>query len=177
MNLRWYYLIERPVYQKRVGCAPIAVTSQQQFMPNTSIADNALEIKAPASNLETTETPIRETVITGGQSVKDWAETSGFIELAHDYDKSNPNKVVDLGARVRENVNGKLFVTFTNKQNKAENIYFSQNEAALHVKGELISKGFFDDMQMLEVTYVDNGEMRLKLSKTSPRRTAVADLF
>ena len=177
MNLRWYYLIIRPVYQKRVDYLPSRNNSNNKFMENNNSAGSAPTVGAPATNVTNDATITRETVITGNHTVKEWTELSGFVELAHDYDKTNPNNVIDLGPRVRANTNGLLFVTFTNKQNKAENVYFSKNEALMHTEGEAIVKGFFEDLQVLEVTYVESGEMRLKLSKSSPRRTAVADLF
>ena len=89
------------------------------------------------------------------------------------------NNFVQVNNEVKTNVNGYPFVTFINKDNKAENIYFSKEESLNHKDGDPISvsDGFFDELQ---IAYTKNaeGEERIKLvGPGSSMRESLDDLM
>lgn len=83
---------------------------------------------------------------------------------------------VSVHKTVRENANGYPYVTFIDKDNKAENIYFSKSESDKHQAGNEIAKGFFDKLQIAETENAE-GEKRMKLVGTGSLRVTVEDLF
>lgn len=94
-------------------------------------------------------------------SVKDFVVSNGFE--VHD--------------EVRENTNGYPYVTFIDRNNEAENIYFSK-EASKQVKaGDRIAKGFFNPYLIAETTNAA-GEKRIKIVRAgSSTRLSAEDLF
>jgi hypothetical protein len=69
---------------------------------------------------------------------------------------------------VRENTNSYPFVTFINKDNQAENVYFSKAAAQDVTAGTPIVKGFFAGYS---IAYVQNdaNEQRIKIISNSER--------
>ena len=94
-------------------------------------------------------------------SVQDFMKSKGFVSIH----KS-----------VRKNANGYPYLTFINADNEAENIYFSKASGEDKEAGQLLYKGFFDKLNVAEVTNAD-GEVRMKIVGTSSERLGVEDLF
>ena len=85
-------------------------------------------------------------------------------------------KFVSVHKTVRENANGYPYVTFIDKDNKAENVYFSKSESNNYSAGKEIAKGFFDKLQIGETENAE-GEKRMKLVGTGSLRVTMEDLF
>jgi len=83
---------------------------------------------------------------------------------------------VSIHKAVRQNAKGYPYITFINKSNVAENVYFSINAGADKKEGDLIQRGFFDKINVAETKNAD-GEVRIKLVGTSTERLDLADLF
>tara|TARA_R110000796_G_scaffold118353_5_gene231999 strand:- start:8325 stop:8684 length:360 start_codon:yes stop_codon:yes gene_type:complete len=77
--------------------------------------------------------------------------------------------IIQVNPKVNANKNGYPFITFIDGDNKAENVYFSKSLAPSFPKDTAIVKGFFDDIQILNLKYED-GETRLKLSSKGGNR-------
>jgi len=73
------------------------------------------------------------------------------------------NNFVDIHKAVRENANGYPFLTFINKENKAENIYFSKRKASEVSAGQVVTSALMRDLQVVQYT-TDKGEPRTKLA-------------
>ena len=87
------------------------------------------------------------------QSVKEFCSIMNFVQIAPE---------------VRTNVNNYPYVTFINKDNVAENIYFS-SKAAMHVtKGQPITRQLMLTHQ-IAVVKNEKGEERTKLISLSDR--------
>jgi hypothetical protein len=83
--------------------------------------------------------------------------------------------LVEIVPQVRMNTSGYPYVTFIDRDNKAENIYFTIN-ASDTVEENMDLKLIAHDLQIVFVKNAD-GEDRIKLSRKSVSRLAVADLF
>ena len=83
--------------------------------------------------------------------------------------------IVSIVPTIRENANKYPYVTVINKDNVAENIYFSKEASKLLAQGEPINKGFFGRYQ---VGYTTNqaGEERVKFISNSAR-VSVEDIL
>jgi hypothetical protein len=77
--------------------------------------------------------------------------------------------ITQVNPKVAVNKNGYPFITLIDKDNKAENIYFSKTLAPSHPNGMEIVKGFFDSIQIVNLQY-ETGETRLKLSSKGGNR-------
>ena len=77
--------------------------------------------------------------------------------------------IIQVNPKVAVNANGYPFITFIDNANKAENVYFSKALAPNYPKDTPITKGFFDDIQVLSLKYED-GSTRLKLSSKGGNR-------
>jgi hypothetical protein len=87
------------------------------------------------------------------------------------------HNVAQVNKTVATNTNGYPFVTFINKDNVAENVYFGKKDAIKYPKDTPIAKGFFNTLQIAETKNAD-GEIRMKLcSKGAGNRLDVADLL
>lgn len=77
--------------------------------------------------------------------------------------------------KVRVNSSGYPYVTCIDKDNVAENVYFSKASSPLVSEGQVIAKGFFDKLQ---VGYTTNsaGEARIKFISNSDR-VSVMDIL
>lgn len=95
------------------------------------------------------------------ESVKDFMTSKNFTQVAK---------------TIRENSNNYPYITFIDKDNKAENVYFSKNLSKKYIAGEIIEKGFFDNIQ---IGYTKNaeGEIRTKLVSKESNRLDINDLF
>ncbi len=71
---------------------------------------------------------------------------------------------VQINSKIRANKNGRLFITFIDDKNIAENIYFDANSSVYYTEGQPIEKGFFSD---LRISYFTNasGDVRVKIIK------------
>lgn len=74
---------------------------------------------------------------------------------------------------VRENENGYPYITFMNKENKAENIYFSKNTSKGVALGMPVTKSMMSNYQ-IGITTNAKGEERVKLVT---KRADISDLF
>ena len=74
------------------------------------------------------------------------------------------NGFVQVHNEVRENVNGYPYLTFINRENIAENVYFSKKESENHEAGDPVSvaDGFFNDLR-IAYTINEAGEERVKI--------------
>jgi len=90
-------------------------------------------------------------------SIKDFAKSKGFMQLA---------------PTVRINTNGYPFITFIDSNNVAENIYFSKSAAEQVAEGTPVDKGLLARHQ-IGITTNAEGEERIKLISNSER----VDLF
>lgn len=86
------------------------------------------------------------------------------------------NDFVQIGTKIRANVNDYLYLTFINSENEALNVYFSVNasdevEEGQDVTGELLNS--------LQVFYVTNsqGDSRVKLGFKSSKRLNIFELL
>jgi hypothetical protein len=84
------------------------------------------------------------------------------------------NNIASTSKSVRSNTNGYCYVTFINKENKAENVYFSQKSEV--GAGDLVTKELFAQYEIGHCTNADN-EIRIKLIRKGGDRVDVADLF
>lgn len=86
-------------------------------------------------------------------SVNEFAKSKGFVQIA---------------SSVRKNTNGYPFVTFINKENVAENVYFSKRASGAVTENAPVTK---DMLKALQVALVKNeaGEERIKLISNSER--------
>ncbi len=94
------------------------------------------------------------------QTIQEFAKSKGFTQVA---------------PSVRENANKYPFITFIDKDNKAENIYFSKNAAKQVAVGTPVDKALLTTYQIGEATN-EAGEIRMKLISNS-ERLELADLF
>jgi hypothetical protein len=69
---------------------------------------------------------------------------------------------VSIHKTVRKNQEGLPYLTFIKVDNVAHNIYFSKEAGQDKQAGQLLYKGFFDKLNVAEVTNAD-GEIRLKI--------------
>lgn len=76
--------------------------------------------------------------------------------------------ITQVAAKVRTNANGYPFVTFINKANVAENVYFSKNAAVEVTDGMIVSKQMLTTHQ-IGMTVNASGEPRIKLISNSER--------
>ncbi len=76
--------------------------------------------------------------------------------------------ITQVSPVVRENVNGYPYITFINKDNVAENIYFSKAGAKAVSSGSVVDKAL---LQGFQIGLVKNeaGEDRVKLISNSDR--------
>lgn len=93
--------------------------------------------------------------------VMDWMKSHNFTQVSN---------------VVRENENGYPYVTFINADNKAENVYFSKNQAPNYAAGDAIERGFFSGLQIV-LTVNSSGELRTKLGSATGNRVDIGDLF
>lgn len=94
------------------------------------------------------------------QSIMVFAAAKGFESVA---------------PKVRVNKNGYPYLTFIDKDNVAENIYFSKNGAALVTEGQTVDKTLLDQFQVGETTN-GTGEVRMKLI-TNSERVSLSAMF
>jgi len=94
------------------------------------------------------------------QTIKDFCKSKGFTQVA---------------PSVRENTNKYPFITFIDKDNKAENIYFSKAGAKQVAVGTPVDKALLTTFQIGYATN-EQGEVRIKLISNS-ERLELADLF
>ena len=84
---------------------------------------------------------------------------------------------VEIHKSVRENTNGYPFVTFMDKNNKAENIYFTKSQSANFAEGMLLTPSIMKDLQIAVVKNAQ-GEERIKLcGKGESNRLSLDDLL
>lgn len=88
-------------------------------------------------------------------SIKDYAASKNFTQAA---------------THVRTNVNKYPFVTFINKDNVAENIYFSKQSAKNVTEGQAVTKELLTTHQIAIVKNANNEE-RVKLIGNTERVT------
>ncbi len=81
---------------------------------------------------------------------------------------TSSKEFVSVVPKIRVNTHGYPFVTLINKENKAENIYFSKSASASLKADEAITKGFFDKYQVAD-TVNAQGEARVKFIGNSER--------
>ena len=87
------------------------------------------------------------------QTLKEFCVSRGFTQFA---------------PSVRVNTNGYPFVTFIDKDNKAENIYFSKASSKGVDAGVVVNKALFAGFQ-IGLTTNAQGESRVKLISNSER--------
>lgn len=104
--------------------------------------------------METTTKPTTNLKV---ESIKDFAKSKGFMQLA---------------PAVRINTNGYPFITFIDSNNVAENIYFSKAAAEQVDEGTPVDKTLLSRHQ-IGITKNADGEERVKLISNSER----VDLF
>ena len=104
------------------------------------------------------ETVIKAPIVS--MTIKEFAGQKGFTQLA---------------PAVRVNTNGYPFLTFIDKDNKAENIYFSKKAAQGVAAGQVVTKDFLACYQ-IGVTKNEAGEERIKLISNS-ERVNLADML
>lgn len=75
---------------------------------------------------------------------------------------------VQLGKSIRTNNNGYPFITFIDKDNKAENIYFSKAAGESVGAGQPVTKDLLATLQVATTQNAD-GETRIKLISNSDR--------
>lgn len=113
----------------------------------------------------TTETAQGASVATSTKAttltVQEFMKSQGFVSVV---------------AVVRTNTNNYPYVTFINKDNEAENLYFSKKAAEDVDAGDEIAKGFFDPYVMV-LAKNEAGEQRWKISSGNSLRIDAADLF
>lgn len=87
------------------------------------------------------------------ESVKEFAKSKGFVSIV---------------PTVRANEHGYPYITFIDKDNKAENIYFSRAAAQAVPAGTVVDKALLEKYQ---IGYTKNaaGEERIKLISNSTR--------
>ena len=87
------------------------------------------------------------------------------------------NNFIQIGNHVRVNQNGYPYVTFINKDNRAENVYFSKKASETVGEGKAIQAGFFKPFN-INPTVNETGEVRIKLGLIGEStRVDIADLF
>lgn len=139
------------------GIPPFLLNNNLIKKPSLVLSNIATNYLIP-SFMSTTQ--ISNPLVTS--SVQDFMQTGSFTQV-HNV--------------VRENANHYPYVTFINKDNIAENIYFASTIAHNYEAGMRIEKGFFSDLQIGFTTNV-NGETRTKLVPIgSSSRLALTDLF
>lgn len=78
---------------------------------------------------------------------------------------------------VRTNANGYPYLTFINKENVAENVYFAKTISADYKKDQAVVKGFFTGLQ-IGYTTNEAGEERTKIIPIgNGTRLETSDLF
>jgi hypothetical protein len=77
---------------------------------------------------------------------------------------------------VRHNVNGYAYLTFINKDNQAENIYFSKGASEELMEGQVVDKDFLANYEIMDTTNAD-GEVRTKLVRKGGTRLELAELW
>lgn len=92
-------------------------------------------------------------------TVKEYMTTTGYVSVV---------------PFVRVNTNGYPYITFIDKDNVAENIYFSKNAAMKVAANDKIARGFFEPF-CIAITKNAAGEERIKISTSE--RLSVEDLF
>jgi uncharacterized protein YbcV (DUF1398 family) len=83
-------------------------------------------------------------------------------------------QMVQIVPRVRENINGYPYITFIDKDNHAENIYFSKGTGSTVAAGNVVDKALMSKLQ-IAFTKNDAGEERIKL--VSNERVDIMDLL
>lgn len=76
---------------------------------------------------------------------------------------------------IRRNTNGYAFLTFTNSDNKAENIYFSKTMSDSLTEGEKVSIDFLRSLKACN-TVNAAGESRWKLTDSAGSRVELSAL-
>jgi hypothetical protein len=94
-------------------------------------------------------------------SIQEFAQSKGFVQI---------NKAVAV------NTNGYPFLTFINKDNVAENVYFSKGSSAEVGAGQVVDKDFLSNYEIAETINVDK-EVRTKLVRKGGNRLSLLDLF
>jgi len=84
---------------------------------------------------------------------------------------------LDLVPKVRANKNGYPFITFVDKANVANNIYFGKTCASDYPEGREVKKGFFDDIRFVLVNYEDDRESQWKMTNNRGDRVTGEELF
>jgi len=84
---------------------------------------------------------------------------------------------LDLVPTVRTNENGYPFITFVDKANVANNIYFGKTCAEEFPEGTDIKPGFFNDIQFVLVTYEDDREPQWKMTNNKGPRVTGESMF
>ena len=92
--------------------------------------------------------------------VKEFASSKNFISIS---------------PTVRTNTNNYPYLTFIDKDNKAENIYFSKESAKLVGVGQVVDKQMLTSFMIAE-TKNAAGELRIKLVSNS-QRVSLEDLL
>ena len=95
------------------------------------------------------------------QSLKEFAAERGFIQVI---------------PKVRENVNGYLYLTFVDAENSATNVYFSINAAEEREAGEPLTGNILKTISVVETTNAD-GETRHKLTTGGGERIDLASIL
>jgi hypothetical protein len=98
----------------------------------------------------------RETI-----SIKDYAQQKGFVQI---------NKAV------RFNINKYAYITFIDKDNKAENVYFSKGASEELMEGQVVDKDFLSKYEIMDTTNAE-GEVRTKLVRKGGNRVDLSDLW
>ncbi len=83
--------------------------------------------------------------------------------------------IVHVAKHVRENQKGYPFITMIDKDNVAENIYFSKKAAETVTVGTVVDKGLMKGF-MIGYTKNEAGEDRIKIISNS-ERVEITDLF
>lgn len=86
-------------------------------------------------------------------TIKEFCSNKGFVQL---------------GKSVRTNTNGYPFITFIDKDNKAENVYFSKSASQSVGAGQLVTKDLLSTLQVA-TTQNAEGQVRIKLISNSER--------
>lgn len=81
--------------------------------------------------------------------------------------------IISIVPVVRENENGYPYITFMNKENKGENIYFSKNTSKDVALGMPVTKALLSNYQ-IGITTNAQGEERVKLVT---KRVDISDLL
>lgn len=86
-------------------------------------------------------------------SVKEFVKSKNFVSIV---------------PSIRTNTNGYPYLTFIDKDNKAENIYFSKASSENLADGVVVNKDFLSTFQVAVTLNADNQE-RIKLVSNSNR--------